>query len=212
MAHILIFGDSIAYGAWDREGGWVQRLRKFLDEKTLAPNSDYCCFVYNLGVPGDTTGELLKRIEQETKQRQDPTEETIFIFAIGINDSQLIRKKNKLRYSPGKFKKNLENIVAKARQFSSKIVFIGLNPVDESKVNPMPWAMDKAYQNKHIEKFDGIIKSVCAENNLLFVDILPELKKIDYTKLLEDGAHPNTKGHQKIFNLIKTFLVDEKIV
>jgi len=28
MVNILVFGDSITYGAWDEEGGWVQRLRK----------------------------------------------------------------------------------------------------------------------------------------------------------------------------------------
>jgi lysophospholipase L1-like esterase len=32
---LLIFGDSITYGAWDIEGGWAARLRKFLDGKTL---------------------------------------------------------------------------------------------------------------------------------------------------------------------------------
>lgn len=31
---ILIFGDSITYGAWDSEkGGWVNRLRLTLENK-----------------------------------------------------------------------------------------------------------------------------------------------------------------------------------
>lgn len=25
---ILVFGDSIVYGAWDTEGGWAERLKK----------------------------------------------------------------------------------------------------------------------------------------------------------------------------------------
>ena len=41
MGRILIFGDSITYGAWDKEGGWVQRLRKFLDERNLTDPNFY---------------------------------------------------------------------------------------------------------------------------------------------------------------------------
>ena len=32
MDKILIFGDSICYGKWDKEGGWVTRLRKYIDQ------------------------------------------------------------------------------------------------------------------------------------------------------------------------------------
>ncbi|MBU4142033.1 MAG: hypothetical protein V1732_05890 [Patescibacteria group bacterium] len=35
MSQILIFGDSIAYGKWDKRGGWVTRLSNFIDEKNL---------------------------------------------------------------------------------------------------------------------------------------------------------------------------------
>ncbi len=33
--HIIVFGDSIAQGFWDKKGGWVQRLREVFDEKML---------------------------------------------------------------------------------------------------------------------------------------------------------------------------------
>lgn len=212
MAHILIFGDSITYGAWDIKGGWPQRLRKYLDEKTLAPNSDIEYIVYNLGVSGDTTEELLERFYFETKYRLSEEEENIFIFAIGINDSQDIHSKKGLRVSPKEFRKNLKTIIKKARKISSKIVFIGLNPIDESKVDPIPWATDKSYKNKNIEKFNKIIKSACKENNVLFLDILEKFKQKNYKKLLEDGAHPNTEGHKKIFEIVKSALVKEKII
>ena len=56
---IIVFGDSIAYGAWDKEGGWVQRLRKILDVKTLS-NPDQFYLVYNLSIDGADTELLLK--------------------------------------------------------------------------------------------------------------------------------------------------------
>jgi hypothetical protein len=49
---ILVFGDSIAYGDYDKEGGWVIRLRKFLDERQLDSYE-----TYNLGIPIDETTE-----------------------------------------------------------------------------------------------------------------------------------------------------------
>ena len=49
MTQILVFGTSTTYGCWDIEGGWVQRLRKYLDEKQLDDPELYY-IVYNLGI------------------------------------------------------------------------------------------------------------------------------------------------------------------
>ncbi len=68
MSQILIFGDSNTYGAWDPDGGWVARLRKFADEKNME-GKDYFVLVYNLGIDGDDTSGVLKRIESETVAR-----------------------------------------------------------------------------------------------------------------------------------------------
>jgi len=96
MTRILVFGDSITYGNWDREGGWVQRLRKFLDKRNLT-DPDFYCLIYNLGISGNDTENLLKRFEFETEQRLKEGEETIFIFAIGINDTQFLHSENSLK-------------------------------------------------------------------------------------------------------------------
>ena len=34
----------------------------------------------------------------------------------------------------------------------------------------------------------------------------------DYKSLLEDGAHPNTKGHEEMFVIVKEFLEKKKII
>jgi len=208
---ILIFGDSITYGAWDKEGGWVQRLRKFLDEKTLT-EPDFYCLVYNLGVSGDTTDDLLGRFEFETEQRIKEKEEMVFIFAIGINDSQFVHSKNSLRVRPEKFKNNIQALINTAKQFSLKIIFVGLTPVDESRTTPIPWNTDKSYKNEYIRQYNDIIKTVCKANSFLFIEIFEPLNKLDYKNLLEDGLHPNSSGHQKIFEIVKEFLNINKII
>ncbi|MBU6500990.1 MAG: hypothetical protein KGJ89_02590 [Patescibacteria group bacterium] len=74
--NICIFGDSITWGASDTEkGGWVERLKTYFGNK-------YEAIIYNLGIPGDTTIDLLKRVESECKSRKPD----LIIFSIGIND------------------------------------------------------------------------------------------------------------------------------
>jgi len=211
MARILVFGDSIAYGNEDKKGGWVERLKIFFIEKSFS-DSNFYYSVYNLGISGDTTKELLERFEFETKQRLWENDEIIIIFDIGINDSQFINKEKRLKVSPQKFEENLQELIVIARKFSSKIIFVGLAPVDDLKVDPLPWFPEVSYKNEYVKNFNKIIKLVCDKNNVYFIDILKDFLDIDYKRLLEDGAHPNSEGHKKIFETVKDFLIKNKIV
>lgn len=218
MAQILVFGDSIAYGAWDKEGGWVQRLRKFLDEKTLLiPNFCNIDFpqVHNLSVSsekGENSDNLLERFEFETNQRLEKSKKHIFIFAIGKNDSAFNKIKNNFTIPLEKFRENLQKLVKLAKNYSPKIVFIGIATVDELKINLLSWDPGISYKNENIQKYNKIIKSVCKENEVYFVEIFEDWMKLDYKKLLEDGLHPNSEGHKKIFEIVKGFLIENKII
>ena len=210
MARILVFGDSIVYGAWDKQGGWVQRLRGFLDEKNLS-NLDNASFsIYNLGISGDSTEDLLKRLEFEAEQRLEEGEETIFIFAIGINDSQFIHSTNSSKILIKQFQNNLKRFVNFAQGFSQKIIFVSLTSVDETKT--IHWDIDKSYKNEYIQKYNDAIKQICAKNKIYFIEIFEDWIKMDYKRLLEDGLHPNSEGHQKIFETVKGFLIKNKII
>ncbi|MEK7481915.1 MAG: GDSL-type esterase/lipase family protein [Patescibacteria group bacterium] len=208
---ILVFGDSITYGVWDREGGWAQRLRKFLDEKTLI-EQDFYCLVYNLGISGDTSEDLLERFEFETKQRIKEKEDTVIIFSIGGNDATFIDNRNQYQISQDRFKENIQKLIKLAEKYASKILFVGLLPADESKTIPIPWAPDKSYKNEHIVQYDKIIKSICRGNEIPFIDVFEEFINSDYKNLLEDGQHPNSAGHQKIFEIVKEFLIANKVI
>jgi len=35
---------------------------------------------------------------------------------------------------------------------------------------------------------------------------------LDYKGLLEDGLHPNSTGHKKIYEIVKGFLVENRII
>ncbi len=207
MSKILAFGDSITWGAVDPDGGgWVGRLKTLLEVE-----SDFEVEIYNLGVSGETTDGLLERLESETKARLKEDREITFIFAIGINDSLFIHSKNDLNIKLEKIKENIQKIISIARKFSSRIIFIGLTPVDEAQTTPIPWNTDKSYKNEYIKEYNEVIKSICKEKDIPFVDIFEKWIESDYKRLLIDGVHPNSDGHKDIFELVKKTLDKNKI-
>jgi len=194
---ICIFGDSITTGAFDIEqGGWVARLKNYFWQ------NDYAVAVYNMGVSGDSTDDLLERFKPESIAR-DPN---LIIFAIGINDSQYVNSKDNPRVSLDKFQKNFQKLSDQAKKFTSDIIFIGLTNVDEAKT--MPRKMNIYFDNENINQYNSAIRSFCEENKFSFVDMLDLLDKDD----LGDGLHPNSIGHKKMFGRIKDFILSKNLV
>jgi lysophospholipase L1-like esterase len=204
---ILIFGDSITFGAWDHEGGWVARLRKIADKKTIASEGSYYRKIYNLGISGDKTTEVLVRFEQEAKARLKEGEECAVIFAIGTNDSQYLLEQNVHRTSPEDFEKNIRQLIVRARALTSRILFVGLLPVEDDKVDPIPWAPTKAYRTTFIAQYHAIIARICKAEKVDFVDVFSLFSGEAIDSLFVDGVHPNDEGHKKVFGMIHDALV-----
>ena len=207
---LFVFGDSVVHGIWDDEmGGWVNRLDVYLKQNFLSDNN--FIEVYNLGVDGDTSENLLNRFEFETYQRTIPEQGDIFLIAIGVNDSAFLKNQDENFIPRIQFKENLQYIITLAKKYSERIIFVGLTPVDEKITNSKEGVV--CYENEYIEEYDKIIKSVCEKNDLIFIDVLNEFKKGNHKKLLDgDGLHPNSNGHQKIFEIIKNSLLKNKII
>jgi len=181
---ICIFGDSITWGAFDyKNGGWVGRLRNYFEEK------DEEIEVYNLGVAGNKTKDLLARFENEVKVRKVD----VIVFAIGIND---------VGRDEVSFSNNINKLYKMARKYSSKIVFIGLTRVDERKTKVLSFFAGKKYTNSRIEKLDEIIKDFCQKMDLKYIEVGDLIKNED----LVDGLHPNSTGHEKMYKRIRAEL------
>jgi len=190
---ICVFGASITWGAYDSEkGGWVNRLRLDLEKR----DEDYIS-VYNLGVDGNTTSDLLERFEVEAKAR----EPDILIFSIGDNDSALI--------SLDKFEQNLTKLIKLAKKFTKNIIFLGFKLIDESKTNPVPWDKSISYTNEKLSKYHSKLKEVVNKENLMIIEVEDLL---DVKKDLGDGLHPNDEGHNKLFLKVKEFLQDNELI
>jgi len=202
---ICVFGDSITMGAWDLEkGGWANRLRLFIDTEQLSGRIKDYFTTYNLGVDGDTTDGLLKRFKVEAEFRNS----SIIIFAIGSNDSVFDKTKNKYLVPLDEFEKNIKELIDKAKNISQTVIFLGAGIVDEKKTMPLAWASDFYQENKNILSYNQKIKEISEKNKILYLDIFDSLSEKD----LEDGVHPNSGGHEKIFLKVKYFLQENKII
>lgn len=186
--NILIFGDSIAWGASDIEsGGWVERLKVhfFQNEEDID--------VYNLGVSGEKSGDVLKRFESEAIVR-DPD---MIIFAVGINDSCLSEKGTRI-VEAAVFRENIVALMKQSRKFTKNVIFVGLIRVSESQTCPIQWKPEKYYTNKSIEQYDDLLQSLCREERLSYVNMRDTVGHQD----LDDGLHPNASGHKKMFERV----------
>lgn len=208
--YILVFGDSTTYGAWDEEGGWVARLRKFVDKENNS--EDDSILIYNLGVSGDKSADILKRFETETKARLGHKEtEMIILLDVGVNDSIYNQSLGKTEVSLEKFAENLTKLINLAKKYSQKIVVLSPMPVD-SRVDPMPWSPGRSYQNEYVGKFNEIMREVAQNEGVDFIEIYQQFINEDYSKLLDDGVHMTSDGHKKFYEIVRDHLIDKEII
>lgn len=204
MYNILIFGDSIAAGRRvEKIKSWPSLLAQFLDTK----DKDFT-FVHNLSIPSESTNEVIKRFSIEAEDRCKkvyPNDHTSIVFAIGTNDTKCVDSRDNPVTRLEDFGKNIIFLIESANKHTNHVIFVGLTPVDEQKTMPID---DVYFLNKKIEKYNKTIKEACEKRGILFLDIAKEWSSFDYLNLLsDDGIHPNEKGHQKIFERIKSLFM-----
>jgi lysophospholipase L1-like esterase len=159
---------------------------------------------YDLSITAETTETMLAHFEFEAKTRKAD----VLIFQVGKNDMAYKIRRDNYFVPPEKARINLEEIIGKAGKITRNIIFIGPANVDESKTMPWGHLRNLYFTNANIKKYIGIMKDVCAKNNIPSLDIFGILRDED----LSDGLHPNASGHQKIFEKVKNFLLERKMI
>ena len=190
---ILIFGDSITHGAFDLEkGGWANRLTVFLWKRNFEQTGN--CYnggsdSYIFGFDGTTTEDIIKRFNCGLYNPKYGFSK--ILFAIGINDTATYEN-----ISENQFKENIKKLINESLKYIKKenIFFLELTPVIEKEVG-------YSFSNKKIKKYSEIIKKVSNETGINFIPLDNIINDTD----LHDGIHPNSNGHEKIFNIVKKY-------
>ncbi len=177
---VCITGDSIAYGKGDSFGGWVKRLEYYIFDRY--PGSS----VGNYSLPGATSLGAYELYDSGCGSQKAE----IAVIAIGINDTARSMDKEV-------FRNNMTRLYEKASADSARVAFIGLNGVDENKLNGLN------YRNASIASYDEELKSLSASLGADYISLSGLLTMTDFS---EDGLHPNDFGHEKIFLQVRDYL------
>ena len=149
---------------------------------------------------------MLARFEAELKPRLSTEGEPNYILiAIGSNDSAWNNELKHYWVPVEKYTSNLIQIIKLAQKYSDKIILISPEPIDQAKVDPIPWASTLSYKTDLVKQFAAAMKIVAQQEKLTFVDLFNDLPP-EYIKTLDDGVHPNATGHRLIFNLVQHVL------
>lgn len=186
----LFFGDSITYGEYDGVfGGWVDILKRYALQQFHEGKDELILF--NLGIGGETTDGLIKRIPHELNARNAADGNIVFI-AYGAND--LAAKEGEKLVNPERFKSNILTAVQHAKQFSRDIYLVSILPFS-SKLDGVVSVTGKMRVSGDVVVYNQILKDIVIENSLTYIDFYAAFLHDKEILLSEDGVHPNEKGY-----------------
>ena len=193
---ILCFGDSIVMGTWDTQGGWVDRLKQYFYTEYFERKRKVQ--VYNLGIGGEFSGGLAKRMRSEIEARLDSKWEPVIIIGTGKNDSRSRGTPNNYESTPVEYEQNLRNCIEKAQKYSTKILLIGIGLADESVS-----FKDLYYNNDRMRLFNEVNKRIAQECETHRVEFQDDMEMVpDLSSWFVDGIHPNHAGYQWMYEKI----------
>ena len=181
---IAALGDSLTYG-WMVSKGYPDFLEEMI--KSRYPESGVK--ILNLGVPGDTAEDGLRRIVEVIRDKPD-----LVMIQFALNDAFS-------GHTPERFKRNIESIILRIKQDTdAAILLLTSVPVMYSP------------EDKIAEKFYDRIKECGTEYNIPVVCVHEYWKKkitegVRFSSLLQgDGIHPLENGYRLMAEAVMEFL------
>ena len=197
MRYGLFFGDSITYGEYDGVfGGWVDILKRYALQQFHEGKDELILF--NLGIGGETTEGLIKRIPHELSARNAADGNIVFI-AYGAND--LAAKEGEKLVKPEQFKSNILTAVQHVKQFCQDIYLVSILPFS-SKLDGVISATGKMRKSNDVVLYNQILQDIALDNALTYVDFYTALLEDKEILLSGDGVHPNEKGYGMMAEIV----------
>ena len=165
---VVVLGDSIAAGLHLEPS---QAFPAVL-QRTLAAEGLPFRLV-NAGVSGDTSAGGLRRLDWLLKQAPD-----VLVLELGGNDG--------LRGQPvGEIEARLREIVTRSRAAGARVLLLGVR---------LPPSLGADY----VGAFEALYPRLAGELDCAFVPSFMAGAGGDPARMLDDGIHPNARGHEHI--------------
>lgn len=183
--HVLFFGDSHTVGVGDPSGlGWVGRIvaASYADGISLVP--------YNLGVRGETSGDVLRRWRDEADVRTSELETNV-VFAVGANDTT--EEDGSLRMRTTESTEALATLLEQSEAAGLPALVVGPAPVGDRE------------QMERIVYLSARFEEVCDQARVPFVSVAAPLSQsqvwIDEIAA-SDEAHPGAAGYEELARIV----------
>lgn len=179
---MVFVGASLTAGYGDPKGlGWVGRVVA----RTQHPDLDLTA--YNLGIRGNTSGDVVARWSAECHPRWAGRRERRLVLSVGANDvlSGMTMARSRL---------NLANVLDEATNAGIGVFVVGLTPTLDDDLN------------RRIEALAEAQADVCARRGITYVDCFRPLATHDQwmadLAASPDRAHPGQAGYGLIAWLV----------
>jgi lysophospholipase L1-like esterase len=196
-ARIYCFGDSQAYGAWDSEGGWCDRLKRKAHALTLDSADGVKYQMFNLGIGGEHSRALLRRMKNELEARHRPDWPPVIIIGTGENDTRYAENGEPF-VSIEEYRSNLEALIAIAEEYTDKIILVGLT-LTEQPEQPFKTSF---FSHELLRKYDAVMVEIASKHNIAKTDTITALEAAVEPVYYKDGVHLNDKGHETVAGLV----------
>lgn len=190
---ILVFGDSIVYGAWDTAGGWVERVKAVMHRRTVESNGASKVQVLNMGVGGDSSTKILARLEHDIASRYSASWPCVLVFSFGANDERT--KDGVVETQLEQFEQNSTAILDIARRYTDKILFVGTAPIGEPTVK----FKNQEYSDNRVRQYDEKLRDLVEALGIRYIPLRTvfETRGLD-SLYVYDNIHCNDEGHALI--------------
>jgi lysophospholipase L1-like esterase len=196
---ILVFGDSIVYGGWDTEGGWVDRLKRGYHRQYVSSGGKDIHEIINLGIGGDTSSRIRDRLRAEIEFRSQGSSHIVLIFSFGTNDARIIN--DDIATTTERFRENVSAIATTAQAYSDRVMFVGLPPLSQPKLEFPEY--ESEFRDSLVQQYDDELAKIVEKAGLLYVPTRPVFERHGLEGLYSfDGLHPKDEGHQLLHNIV----------
>lgn len=181
----LALGDSYTVGLGvSNEESWPARLADALSSNLQIPVKNTI-----IAKTGITTAQLLNRFQTSNLESNF----NLISLQIGVNDQY---KGNNPEVFRADFKKLLQSVVDFNQGVTSEIVVIS---IPDWGVTPFGQNWDQEKIRLEIDQFNGILKTICTQNAIRFIDIteVSRASDSDWSLVTQDGLHPSAKMYER---------------
>ncbi len=174
--------------------------------------------VINAGVGGNTTRDLLKRIDRDVLEHRPD----LVILMVGTND--MLNSKKMIGY--GEYASNVEVLMKKIKTSGSELVLMSPIPADSVYLfTRHEKHLFKQSPNQKIDSIGKLVEKLAMDKQVYFFDLNAEFKQLNLPQhnrdLLirnvknsgkADGVHPTALGYRLMAQNVYHFLKENKLI